>query len=103
MSAPYQKHSSTSREAAELIEPRAGTIRAQVLDIIRIHGHNGMTDEELLSVSGLNASTGRPRRVELTQSGLVVDSGRERRTKSGRNAVVWVAKEFVADQVDMAL
>lgn len=87
---PRQQHSPTSTEAAEAIEPRADTLRAQVLDYLRMCNVNGATDEEMQLALGMNPSTQRPRRVELVNAGLVVDSGRTRPTASGRAAVVWV-------------
>lgn len=91
---PYQRHSATSRAAAERIEPTAGTSRARVLDQIRSWGRIGMTDEQIQANTGMNANTVRPRRVELVRSGLVVDSGRTLNTLSGSPAVLWIAAEF---------
>ena len=45
--APFQRHSRTSRRAAEAMEPRAGTKRAQVLGFLRACGSRGATDEEM--------------------------------------------------------
>ena len=97
-SLPYQRHSETSREAAEAAKPTASTYRRQVLDYLRIRvipcGADrlpGATDEEMQDDLQLNPSTQRPRRVELVSAGLVRDSGRKRKTKSGRWAVVWEA------------
>lgn len=88
---PCQRHSTTFREAAEAIGPQAGTLRAQVLTWLRNRGPDGATDEEMQDGLGMNPSTQRPRRVELVQGKHVVDSGRTRKTRSGRQAVVWVA------------
>lgn len=89
-SVPYQAHSETSREAADEIGGKAGTIRRRVLDCIRSRP-DGMTDAEVQSVLGLEGSTQRPRRVRLVELGLVRDSGRVRTTHSGRKATVWEA------------
>lgn len=89
--APFQKHSETSRDAAENIEPRAGTLRAKVLAYLRDRGGNGATDLEMQDALGLGGSTQRPRRVKLVELGLAVDSGDVRVTESGRKAVVWRA------------
>jgi hypothetical protein len=89
--APCQRHSDTSRAAAEEIEPRVTTLRRAVLDAIRGAGDHGATDEELQVCLGMNPSTQRPRRIECVRAGLVRDSGRTRLTKSGRKAVVWTA------------
>jgi hypothetical protein len=87
---PCQRHSVTSREAAESIKPDASELRRRVLAYLRGRGEDGATDEEMQDALGMGGSTERPRRVELVEMGSVVDSGRKRKTRSGRNAVVWV-------------
>lgn len=88
---PTQLHSETSVAAAELIEPHANTLQAEVLEYLRIMGGDGATDEQMQEMLMLNPSTQRPRRIELVKAGLVIDSGRTRKTASGRQAMVWVA------------
>lgn len=88
---PYQSHSPTSIAAAQEILPDAGTLRFAVYECIRGAGQRGCTDEEVQTILAMNPSTQRPRRVELVNKGLVWDSKAQRRTRSGRNAVVWVA------------
>ena len=83
----YQAHSDTSREAAERIEPTAGTLRRKVLDYMRVVRET--TDERMQDELRMNASTQRPRSVELVASGHLRDSGRTALTKSGRRAVLW--------------
>lgn len=83
---PYQPHSGTSKEAAEEIRENAGTLRANVLNLLR---QISLTDEEIQIRLGMNPSTERPRRIELVQSGKVRDSGITRRTRSRRSATVW--------------
>ena len=85
--APYQRHSETSREAAEQITTRSNTLRAQVLRFIKQRGD--ATDEEIQMGLQMNPSTQRPRRIELVEMMLVKDSHRRRKTRSGRAAVVW--------------
>lgn len=87
--APYQPHSDTSREAAERIEPRTGTLRASVLRFLRAYGP--ATDEQVQRALAMGPSTQRPRRVELVRAGLVRDSGQRGETDSGRRAVRWEA------------
>lgn len=89
--APFQTHSRTSAAAARQISP-AATLRLGVLKFIQQRGPLGATDEEIQAGLTMNPSTQRPRRVELCNLGLVSDSGTTRRTKSGRAAVVWVAR-----------
>lgn len=86
---PHQRHSPTSRDAAEAILPRTGSLRRVVLDAIRQAGADGLTDEEGIDATGLSPSTYRPRRVECCEMGFVGDRGLRRRTRSGRQAVAW--------------
>lgn len=91
---PYaaaQMHSPTSIAAAQVILPKAGTLRRMVYDLIVLRGNAGATDDELQRW-GLDPSTERPRRCELVEAGLVEDSGHRRKTRSGRLAVVWRAR-----------
>ena len=89
--APYQRHSRTSRSAAESIEPKTGTKRAIVLAFLRGRGKDGATDDEMQRLIPMGPNTQRPRRVELVAASLIFDSGRERDTTGGDPAVVWVA------------
>ncbi len=88
---PSVAGSRTSKAAALSVEPRAGTLRARVLDCIREQGGNGATDDEVQVWLEMNPSTQRPRRIELRDHGFVVDSGRQRVTRGGEMAAVWVA------------
>src|SRR5689334_16934474 len=89
--APYQRHSETSREAAERIEPKANTLRRKLLDYMKtVHR---ATDEQMQDSLQMNPSTQRPRRGELVDSGHLRDSGETGLTKSGRRAVVWEINE----------
>ena len=95
-SAPYQRHSATSKAAAVAIEPVAGTQRALILSEICMSGERGRTDSDLQAMCLLSGDSVRPRRGELQKAGLIVDSGRTRKTSSGRAATVWVAVEYQA-------
>jgi hypothetical protein len=89
--APYQRHSATSRAAAARVAPKAGTKRAQVLEYIKSCSAQGATDEEMQQCIPMSANTQRPRRVELLADKFIKDSGRTRKTVGGDDAVVWVA------------
>lgn len=91
--APYVKGSKTSKAAAQQMEDEGelGKLRAKVLAHLRKKGKKGATDEEMQDALGMNPSTQRPRRIELVDRGLAADSGQKRKTRSGRNAVVWIA------------
>lgn len=86
----YQRHSTTSHDAATRIEPAADTLRAEVYAFLRRTDLRGATDEEIAEALKMAGNTERPRRVELVDGGHVVDSLRRRKTHSGRNAVVWI-------------
>jgi hypothetical protein len=97
----YQRHSDTSRAAADRIEPTKDTLRAAVFSYIVQGGLNGATDQEISDALDMPGNTERPRRIELVESGHVADSLRRRKTRSGRNAVVWIAvrvREHAATQ-----
>ena len=81
----------TSEAAAESMRPTASTLRARVLRIIRERGSLGATCDEVEWVSGLRHQTASARVYELRKRSRIVDSGRRRKTRSGRNAIVWVA------------
>ncbi len=87
---PYQRHSDTSKAAAESL-PNPGTLRARILEFLQARKLHGATDEEICNRFDLNPSTARPRRIELVQAGFVHDGGERRRVNSGRQATVWVA------------
>lgn len=98
-----QEHSETSKEAARSISRETrGELKMRVLSAIKKQGAvitngepwgtvGGLTDEEGIEVTGIPASTYRPRRVELVEAGWVRDSGTTRKTKSNRRATVWVS------------
>jgi len=88
---PAQRHSETSKAAAEMAMPSALRDRERVLNFIKARGIEGSTDEELQFALLMQGSTQRPRRVELVKLGLVIDSGSTRKTISNRSATVWVA------------
>lgn len=88
---PHQRHSDTSRAAAEAVEPKAATLRRRVLEYLRSVHPDGATDNEIQAALGMDPNTQRPRRVELVTMRLVRDSGQTRPTPSGRRAVVWEA------------
>jgi predicted ArsR family transcriptional regulator len=91
MTAPFQKHSDTSRAAADAIEPRMNAQHGRILGYLTGRGPTGATDEEIALDLGIAPSTARPRRVELQRMGKAKDSGRRKKTEAGRPAVVWIA------------
>lgn len=84
---PHQRHSDTSKAAADSIKHVIGPLHVKVLDALEVSG--GLTDEELCDLLCLGGNTLRPRRRELELMNRVRDSGKRRRTMSGRQAVIW--------------
>lgn len=87
-------HPATAHAAAA--RAPAGRAGRAVRSYIVSRGLEGATDEQIIEAVtflGFAVNTIRPRRVELVRAGVVVDSGRVRATRSGRDAIVWVAAE----------
>lgn len=85
-------HQETARKAATAIAVRSGTQRAAVLlHLYQDHqaGLIGSCDELISAVTGLGASSERPRRVELVNMGLVEPTGKTVRTSTNREAMTW--------------
>ena len=89
LSAPFQNHSPTSKEAARSIAGKIGPMERELLAIFAQAGAHGHTDAELIERFGTQSV--RPRRIYLAAMGKLRDSGATRSTPSGRRAVVWVA------------
>lgn len=91
----YRRHDpDTSKEAAESIVESLTLLQEDVLAYARDRGSEGFTDEQLSRDFHCYGSTYRSRRAELTKLGKIVPTDRRRRMASGRNAVVWMHKEF---------
>jgi transcription initiation factor IIE alpha subunit len=86
--APSVNGSITSAKAADSLGPATlNAMQRRVLELLTATP-DGLTDEEMQRLLGMNPSTQRPRRIELARRGLVVEAG-TRRTASGRMATVW--------------
>jgi hypothetical protein len=83
--------SATSAAAAASLLPVLGRLQKVVLEAIQLEGGRGLTDDELEVQLHMSHQSASARRRELQLRGDVIDSNRTRRTRSGRNAVVWVA------------
>lgn len=88
---PPHVDTDTSLAAATSIAGRARSMRARVLTTIQDCGARGATDEELERRLKMLANTVRPRRRELCLASEIRDSGLRRKTRSGRDAIVWIA------------
>ena len=88
--APFSQ-ATTSREAAEAIEPVTARLERRVLEAVRAAGKDGLCNHELEAQLDMPGNTVRPRIWTLRKRGLVVDSGTMRLTPAGRRAIVWTA------------
>lgn len=70
---PFQKHSDTSREAAEDMRAYAKTARYRVFAFIR--DNPGVSDKRIQQELEMNPNTERPRRIELERAGLIRPCG----------------------------
>lgn len=86
---PYQKHSDTSKNAAESMKNSAQSCRARVFEFIKNRGP--CSDEQIQQGLKMNPSTQRPRRIELVVMKLIEPYGFTK-TKSNRDATLWRVK-----------
>jgi hypothetical protein len=97
-SAPGFKESTTSREAACKMAPRARTIRDQVHAALRNAWPNGLTADEVSTLIGKSPFAVRPRLSEMREMNQIfpalLPNGEHvrRPNASGLNATVWVCK-----------
>ena len=91
----HRKHDpDTSKEAAQSVIESLTLLQEDVLAYAWDRGLEGFTDEQLSREFNCYGSTYRSRRAELTKLGKIVPTDRRRKMASGRNAVVWIHKEF---------
>ena len=89
---PYPDHpghkgaSDTGRRAANLVAPRATSIRARVLDVIEI---GNATAEQVADEINEHFMIVRARCSELRAKGLIEDSGQRGAGALGGNVIVW--------------
>ena len=93
MFAPPHNGHATSKAAADSIAKSAETMRASILEYVRLSGENGSTREELEIGLEMSGSTVRPRVLELMKAGkLYVVPEVTRATESGRQAEILRAR-----------
>lgn len=91
----FRRHDpDTSKQAAESIVDDLTLLQEDVLAYAWDKGGDGFTDHELSRDFNCFGSTYRSRRAELTKLGKIIPTDKRSRTPSGRNAVVWIHKEF---------
>jgi len=87
---PHHPHVDTSRQAAEKAAPTVPGRKETLLDIIRVRGALGATNDELVVATGWPVQSVTPLTNALARNGLITDSGQRRPTKTGSSARVWV-------------
>ena len=87
---PFVRYSDTSEEAADSIEYDTSRLRVIVFRFIQAR-QLGATCDECEVALDMRHQTASARVRELYLRGVITDSGLRRKTRSGRNAVVWVA------------
>lgn len=85
----------TSIDAYEWIKEHSGSLRAQLYGAIYALGSYGATCDELEAESRMKHQTASARIRELRDSKLIYDSGSRRATRSGRDAIVYVASRVL--------
>ncbi len=93
---PPHNNTPTSKAAAQSIARQAPNLRVLVLSHIERCGHHGATADEVCQALDMWPQSATPRINELAKSGDIVNSGRTRPTRSGRNAIVWIAARIPA-------
>jgi len=78
----------TSVAAAESMAAKASTLRAKVLELLRV---NALTADECAAHLGEDILSIRPRLSELRAKNQIKDTGTRRKNKSGHKAAVWSA------------
>jgi hypothetical protein len=91
---PAPHNGTATSKAAAAAKTNAEADRAVMLAAYRMRVHFGATDDEMHTHTGLNPDSIRPRRHELMAADLVVATDRKRDTRKGRQATVYVAKEY---------
>lgn len=82
----------TSAAAADAIQSRARQLREQVRAEVARSGKHGMTCDEVEALLEMRHQTASARIRELVLTGRLHDSRKRRATRSGRQAIIWVAE-----------
>lgn len=91
--------SDTSEEAAESMAEHAPGLEAKVLAAIVVFGMAGATTDELEAALKMTHQTCSARVNGLAERGAIADSGERRKTRSGRRATVYVAAEYLTEEM----
>jgi len=79
----------TSRQAADVIAPKAKTLRERVLAALE---RGDCTPEEVVAQTGVDIYSIRPRFSELKNMGIIRDSGKRRTSRGGLRSIVWTVR-----------
>jgi len=99
---PYAQGSETSALAALRMRGPAASLRERIYDYIVDRGRYGATRDEIEADLKLRGNTVRPRCRELEEVGRVLKTPNRRKTRSGRDAVVYVAVH-ATPQIEMGV
>lgn len=83
----------TSVDARIKVEPKVGTLKRKIYELLLAKGLDGATDQEIERYLHLDGNTVRPIRGALVESGIVTDSGITRLNDKGNRCIVWRASE----------
>jgi hypothetical protein len=81
----------TSQKAARRALGRSGSQRNAIYEEVKSRGSDGMTCDEICTVLQMLVQSATPAINTLANDGWLEDSGLRRNTRSGREAIVWVA------------
>ncbi len=84
---PHQKHSATSREAAQRVNFKGN--QKKVLLLLDQLADLGATDEQGSDALRMDGNSYRPARVTLEKFGLVMKTNATRKTRMNRNAAIY--------------
>lgn len=78
----------TSRNAAEKILPKTGTMRRKIYELINNYG--GLADFEIERLLDMKHQTVSAGRRGLVIDGFIIDSGKTKKNESGNECTVWI-------------
>lgn len=90
----YQRNSDTSRAAAESMARHFNKQQQRIIDWLFARGFDGGTYSEICHGTSLSAPSVCGRMVELCEAKAVIKSEHTRATPSGRQAHVYLHKDF---------
>jgi hypothetical protein len=90
--APGHRNVDTSIAAADALAPKLGRLQRMAETAIRDAGLYGLTADELAARLDMDRWSIAPRTSELKRKGRIRDSGQRRPNRTGKQAIVWIAK-----------